>query len=96
MKFMSIRELRNQSGRLPQAVADETVTLTVNGRPVALIVGLGREDDPTQLERLIRQARAQWAVSRIRKRAQQRGLDQLGPEDIQEEIRLSRAGRRKR
>lgn len=96
MRFMSIRELRNQSGRIPQAVAEETVTLTVNGKPVALIVGLGREDDPTQLERLIRQARAQWAVSRIRKRAQQLELDRLTPEEIEEEIRQSRAERRNR
>lgn len=90
---MSIREFRNQSGRIPEAVAEETVTLTVNGKPVALIVGLGEEDDPAELERLIRQARAQWAVSRIRMRAQQTGLDRLSPDEIEEEIRLARTER---
>jgi prevent-host-death family protein len=93
MRFISMRELRNQSGRIPEAVAEETLTLTVNGKPVALIVGLGEGDDPVELERLIRQVRAQWAVSRIRKRAQRTGADRMSPEEIEEEIRQARAER---
>ncbi len=96
MKFMSVRELRNQSGQLQEAVAEEAVTLTVNGKPVALIIGLGESEDPAELERLIRQAKAQWAVSRIRKRAQQTGLDGIAPEEIEQEVRLARAERQRR
>lgn len=96
MKFMSIRELRNQSGRIREAVADEAVTLTVNGRPVALVVGLGGDEDPVELERRIRQVRAQWAVSRIRERARAEGLDRLPMEEIEEQIDAARAARRER
>jgi prevent-host-death family protein len=94
MKFISIRDLRNESGLIQRAVEDEAVTLTSNGKPFALVVGLGESEDPAELERLIRQARAQWAVSRIRKQARLNGTDQLGPDEIEAEIRAARAERR--
>ncbi|HEV3049593.1 MAG TPA: type II toxin-antitoxin system prevent-host-death family antitoxin [Longimicrobium sp.] len=93
MRYMSIRDLRNQSGLIQRSVAEEPVTLTSNGRPFALVVGLEESEDPGELERLIRQARAQWAVSRIRRQAQAAGLDKLTMEEIDEEIRLARAER---
>lgn len=93
MRYMSIRDLRNESGLIQRSVAEESVTLTSNGRPFALVVGLEDSEDPGELERLIRQARAQWAISRIRGRAQAAGLDRLTPDDIDEEIRLARAER---
>lgn len=95
MKFISIRDLRNQSGVIQRAVSEETVTLTSNGRPFALVVGLDESEDPVELERLIRQARAQWAVSRIRKRAREAGLDTLTEADIEAEIRAARAERKR-
>jgi prevent-host-death family protein len=95
MKFASIRDLRNRPGMLQSTVREETVTLTSNGRPFALVVGLEAEEDPVELERLIRLARAQRAVSRIRARAQGRGVDDLSPAEIDGEIRAVRAGRRK-
>lgn len=91
MRYISIRDLRNQSGILQRTVAEEPVTLTSNGRPFALMVGLGEAEDPGELERLIRQARAQWAVSRIRKQAQESGLDRLTDEEIEDEIAQARA-----
>lgn len=93
MKFISIRDLRNQSGVIQRTVSEETVTLTSNGKPFALVVGLQDSEDPVELERLIRQARAQWALSRIRAQAQRNGTDRLTPEDIDEEIRAARAER---
>ena len=95
MKFMSIRDLRNQSGLIQRTVAEETVTLTSNGKPFALVVGLNESEDPGEMERLIRQARAQLAISRIRKQARQNGLDGLTLEEIDEEIRATRAERRR-
>jgi hypothetical protein len=62
-----------------------------NGRPFALVLGLRESEDPGELERLIRQARAQRAVSWIRNTAQETGLDQLTEEHIEAEIRQARA-----
>lgn len=93
MRYISIRDLRNQSGLIQRTVAEESVTLTSNGRPFALVLGLEESEDPGELERLIRQARFQSAISRVRKRAQETGLDQLSEEEIEEEIRQARAER---
>jgi prevent-host-death family protein len=93
MRYISIRDLRNQSGLIQRTVAEESVTLTSNGRPFALVLGLEESEDPGELERLIRQARFQSAISRVRKRAQETGLDQLSAEEIEEEIRQARAER---
>lgn len=96
MRYISLRDLRNQSGLIQRAVAEESVTLTSNGRPFALVLGLGETEDPGELERLIRQARMQWAISQVRKRAQETGLDRLTEEEIEEEIRQARAARKAR
>lgn len=66
MKFASIRDVRNQPGLLQSTRSGEPVTLTTNGRPFALVVGLDTGEDPGELEALIRRARAQRAISRIR------------------------------
>jgi antitoxin (DNA-binding transcriptional repressor) of toxin-antitoxin stability system len=93
MRFMSIRELRNQSARLQRAVEEETVTLTSNGHPFALMVGLGEDEDPAALERAVRLARAQQALSRIRRQAVREGMDRLTEAEIEAEVRASRGER---
>jgi prevent-host-death family protein len=93
MKFISIRELRNQTAMIQQSVAEEPLTLTSNGKPFALLVRLEESEDPTELERLIRRARAQWAISRMRKRARGAGLDAMSADEIEAEIRAARAER---
>jgi prevent-host-death family protein len=95
MKFVSVRELRNQTGALQRTVSEHDVTLTSNGRPFALMIGLGDDDDPAELARLVGQARAQWAVSRIRGEARRTGADRLGPGEIDEEIHAARVERRR-
>ena len=95
MKFMSIRDLRNQSGVIQRAVAEDTVALTSNGKPFALVVGLQECEDPVELDGLIRQARAEWALSQIRAAARKNGTDKLTMEEIDAEIRAARAERRR-
>jgi antitoxin (DNA-binding transcriptional repressor) of toxin-antitoxin stability system len=94
MKFASIRDVRNQPGLLQSTQSGEPVTLTTNGRPFALVVGLDTGEDPGELEALIRRARAQRSISRIRDRAAAEGLDRLTTEEIDAEISAARAERR--
>lgn len=93
MRYISIRDLRNQSGLIQRTVAEEPVTLTSNGRPFALVLGLEESEDPSELERLIRQARFQGALSRVRRRAEELGVNRLSDEEIEEEIRQARVER---
>ena len=82
MKFIDIGDLPYESERLGRAVEEEAATLTSNGKPFALAVGLGEGEDPALLERLIGQARARRAVSRIRGQAQANGTDEPGSVEI--------------
>jgi prevent-host-death family protein len=95
MKFMSIRDLRNESGAIQRAVEEDSVTLTSNGKPFALMVSLGEDADPVEMDRLIRKARAEWVISQIRKRAQRNGLDRMTPDEIDAEIAAARAERKR-
>jgi antitoxin (DNA-binding transcriptional repressor) of toxin-antitoxin stability system len=92
MRYVSVRELRNESGRVQRGLEEEAVTLTSNGRPVALLIGLEEGEDPAALERLVRQARARYAISRIRRRAGSGGAG-VSDEEIAAEIAEVRRSR---
>lgn len=95
MKFISTRDLRNRPGFVQDLVRKEDLVLTANGKPVALVLRI-EEDDLEETARAIRQARAQMAVSRIRRRAAELGLDKLDSEAIEKEIRAVRSQRKPR
>ena len=96
MKYMSVREMRNQSGTFQRIVASEPIMLTSNGRPFVLAVGLGEGEDPAELERMLVLARGQAAIASIRKRAKELGLDKMTEEEIEAEIQAARRERRAR
>jgi hypothetical protein len=93
MKFISGRDLRNRPGLIQDLVNKEDLVLTANGKPIAIMLRL-EEDDFEETLRAIRQARAFLAVSRLRRRAAELGLDKLTDEEIQKEIRAVRAQRK--
>lgn len=76
---------------------NEDIVLTSNGKPFALLV----ETDESNLEEHLKElriARAKLALSRIRKQAQEAGLDKLTSKDVDSIIanvrKQRRAGRR--
>lgn len=95
MRFLSVRDLRQRGKEVWQAVrSGEDLVITSNGRPVGVLIGV-REDGLEDTLRWIRSARALEAVARIRNRARRSGLDRLGEDEIQAEIRAVRAARRR-
>lgn len=93
MKFLSTRELRNRPGYVRKLVQKEDLVLTANGKPIAMMLGV-KDDDLEETAHLIRQAKAQRALFRIRREAARRGLDKLSPEAIDAEIRAVRSKRK--
>ena len=93
MQFVPYRLIRNQPTKLREQLKQEgELVLTSNGEPMALLVHI----EPGQVEEallLVAQLRAQQAVSAIRKEAQEKGLDRISAEQIEEEIQAVRAGR---
>lgn len=94
MQFVSARDLRNHSGRIQAALRRDNLTLTSNGEPIALMVGLEEGEDPTALERALLLARAQLALQQIRLDAREAGTDRLALQDIEDEVHASRKERR--
>jgi prevent-host-death family protein len=93
MKFVSTRELRNRPGYVRDLARKDDLVLTANGKPVAILLGV-EEDELEETARAIRQAKAQLALSRLRKQAARRGADRMSPSAIGAEIRAIRSKRK--
>ena len=95
MKFLSTRDLRNRPGYVRDLAREDDLVVTANGKPVAILVGL-EDDEFEEMAFAIRQAKAQRALSRMRRHAARRGLDRVSSAAIQAEIRAVRSKRRAR
>jgi hypothetical protein len=93
MKFLSTRELRNRPGYVRDLARKDDLVLTANGKPIAIMLGI-EEDELEETARAIRQAKAQLALSRLRKQAARRGADRISPSAIDAEIRAVRSRRK--
>ena len=94
MNLITIRDLRVRPGEVWRRLRKEQdLVLTSSGRPIALLIDLEGENIEEALQ-AVRRARAQMAVSRMRQRAAERGLDKLSAEDIQAEIDAARRERK--
>jgi hypothetical protein len=71
----------------------DDLVLTAKGKPIGILVGVDA-DDFEEMARAIRAARAQRALSRLRRHAARRGLDRLPPSAIEAEIRAVRSKRK--
>ncbi len=93
MKFVSSREIRvNPRPVFEAAEEGDEVVITSRGKPVALLVGVDGED-LEETVRLVRRARAQAAVSRMRRAASREGSDNLSRKEIEAEIAAARGER---
>ena len=93
MKFLSTRELRNRPGYVRDLVRKDDLVLTTNGKPIAILLGI-EEGELEATAHAIRQARAQLAVSRLRRQAARRGVDRMPASAIDAEIRAVRSRRK--
>jgi len=93
MKFLSTRELRNRPGHVRDLVRKDDLVLTTNGKPIAILLGV-EEGELEATARAIRQARAQLALSRMRRQAARRGAVRMPASAIAKEIRAVRSRRK--
>jgi prevent-host-death family protein len=91
MKLLTIRELRNNPGKVWRELRREDLVLTANGRPIGILVGV--EEDLEEALATVRRLRAALAVTRMRREAQESGRDKLTAEEIAAEVRAAREAR---
>ncbi len=93
MKFVSSREIRvNPRPVFEAAEEGDEVVITSRGKPVALLLGISGED-LDEMVRFVRRARAQAAVSRMRKAAAREDSESMSREEIEQEISAARSER---
>ena len=93
MEFVTIRDLRLKPAEVWDKLRQQReLILTSNGRPVAIIAGVG-ENDVEETVAALRRARAQAAVSRLRRAAAERGADKLSAAEVEAEIAQVRRDR---
>lgn len=97
MDYVTVRELRSESGKVWERVeAGEEIVVTRNGKPFALLL----HAEPGEVEaalRAYRAARLGMALDRIHEHVKAHGLDSITDEEIDAEIaavRRERAAKR--
>jgi antitoxin (DNA-binding transcriptional repressor) of toxin-antitoxin stability system len=93
MKFVTSREVRNNPSRFREDVEREDVVLTVGGKPFAIAVGVDEDEIEETLD-MLRRLRALKAMGRMQRKADERGINGMSTEEIDQEIREARRTRR--
>jgi prevent-host-death family protein len=90
MKFVSVRDLRLQPGKVwKMAKEEKDVVLTVNGRPVAILTGVDEDSFEAEIE-VIRRARALQALDSLQLDSLKKGTHRTSGKSIEAEIRAVR------
>lgn len=93
MKFVTVRDFRIRPGAVwSNLEKNEEVIITSNGKPIALLTGVSDINFDETLKAL-RRAKAELAVSKMRKASVKKGLPRLTPEEIETEILAARKAR---
>ena len=70
--------------------SEKELLLTSDGRPVALLLNINPDEDPSILARAVRDSRSRIALSRIREAAAQSGAARMTATQIEREIQSIR------
>lgn len=96
MDFVTVRELRAESGKVwDRVAAGEEIVLTRNGKPFALVVPTAPADLEATL-RAVRLRKLRQVVDALRRQARDNGADKLTDVQINAEIAAVRKARRER
>ncbi len=95
MQFVPYRELRNTPSALRKKLAEEgELVLTVDNKPLAVMINLGDENVQDVLL-MVSRLRAQMAARAIRSTARRKRLDKMTLRDINALIKKTRADRKR-
>ena len=94
MKFVTVRDFRLRPGSVWSNLDNnEDVVITSKGKPIALLTGISDITFDETLK-LLRRAKAELAVSRMRKASLKKGLSKLTAKEIDAEIVAARKERK--
>ena len=90
MVFITVRDLRTRPSQIWEKLRQQRdLILTSSGRPIAVLCHID-EGGVEETLAVLRRARAQAALSRMRADAAAQGLDRLSSDEIEAEIAAAR------
>lgn len=93
MRFFTDREFRNEPGKIREALDTQDIVMTSRGKPYAVMLPVNDSQDVEKVLLLASRIRAQMALSNVRRKAADVGLENLSEAQIDEEIQAVRAKR---
>ena len=94
MKFVTVRDFRIRPGNVwANLDKNEEIVITSKGKPIALLTGVSDVTFDETL-RLLRLAKAELAVSRMRKLSLKKGVSKLTAKEIETEIIAARKAKK--
>jgi len=94
MKFVTVRDFRIRPASVwSNLEKNEDVVITSNGKPIAILTGVTDVNFDETLK-MLRRARAEIAVSKMRKTSLIKGLSKLSQKEIESEISIARKRRK--
>ena len=95
MKFLSVRDLKTKSSQVWKDLLEQKeMVVTSNGRPIALLSSIN-ENNLEQVLTAFRRARAANSLASIQYDSIQKGTDTVSMDEINAEIGVIRAKRKK-
>jgi len=95
MKIVSDREFRNNPGKIRESLSEQDVVLTSRGKPYAVLLPVDENNNVEEILELAAQLRAQRALSSVRQKAAEAGLNEMSTSEIDEEIENVRKKRQR-
>ena len=93
MKFVGVRDFRNQSFKIWKELKQEKeLVITCNGKPLAILSSVS-EDNLEEILKVFRFMRALCAVTEIQKESQESKKNKITLQEINEEIKKTRKKR---
>jgi hypothetical protein len=96
MNYLAVKDLKAPLLVRETLATYGTALVTNNGVPMALMVQIGKDENPLELEQAIRLARARLAVSAIRRETRKKQDTRLSMSDVDKEIKAVRTERKAR
>ena len=93
MKIVSDREFRNEPGKVRKELDKQNVVITSRGRPYAVLLPIDKPQNMEQVLELAERIKAQMALSSVRQKAIDNGLDKMTATEIDVEIEQVRKQR---
>jgi hypothetical protein len=94
MDYIAVKDLKAPRMVRERLQREGELLLMNNGRPMALMIDVGADDNPETMIRAVRDARSAIALNRVREAARKSGASNMTLDQINQIVKRARSARR--